>query len=739
VAKATGDAEYTDDMVLPRMLYGKILRSPYPHARIIDIDTSRAENLPGVKAVITGKDTPGRKYGVFGRTADQYALAIDKVRYIGDEVAAVAAIDEDIVEEALDLIRVEYEPLPAVFDPEEAMRPGAPRIHGVERNISGITRLDFGDVERGFQESDYIREDRFQTGGQAHCQMEPHAALASFDSSGKLTIWVPNMSPFAKRRLLARTLNLPESNIRVCKSYVGGAFGGKSEMFSLDFCAALLSRKTGRPVKITYTREEVFITTRQRHPMIIELKTGVKKDGTIIARECRVIGDTGAYNSTGLLAVWISCQGIVKTYRVPNIRYEGYCVYTNKAICGAMRGHGSIQSRFADESQLDMIAEELGIDPLELRLKNVRQSGDILPNKSKVTSCALTECIQKTAESAGWKEKRGKLPGNRGIGMGCSTGYTSVTMSPLSSSAALVKFNEDGRVTLLTGAVENGQGTETMLAQIAAEELGLKLEDIVVASADSEMCPTDIGSYLMALTFVTGNAVKLAAAQAKRQLLETASEKLGADVADLEAKDGLINIKGSPEKAVSFRELVMASLMKGTPIMGEGHYMPQTEYLNIWTGEGKSTPTYSFSAQVAEVAVDRETGKVKLFGTSVAHDCGRAINPMDVEGQLEGAIAVSQGMALSEEVLWDEGQMLNPSFSDYRMPRFPDIPEITPIIVESIDPEGPFGGKEAGEGPAHTGPAAIANAIYDAIGVRIKETPITPESILKALDEKGRR
>ena len=470
--------------------------------------------------------------------------------------------------------------------------------------------------------------------------------------------------------------------------------------------------------------------------MIIELKTGVKRDGTLMAREIRVIGDTGAYNSTGLQAVYICCDGFVRTYRCPNIKYEGHCVYTNKTISGAMRGHGSIQSRFADESQLDMIAEELGIDPVELRLKNARQSGDVLPNKVQITSCGLTECIQRATESAGWKAKRGKQPGNRGLGIACTAGTTSLNVSPLCSSAAVIKLNDDGRATLLTGAVDNGQHTETMLAQIAAEELGLTLEDVKVTAGDSESCPTDIGSYLMSLTFVTGKAVKLAAADAKRQLLEIAAERLEAEVEELDAKDRRIYVKRNPERAISFPDAVMTGLMKGIPILGKGYYMPQTEYSNMWTGQARETPTYSFCAQVAEVEVDRETGQVKLVETSVAHDCGLAINPMDVEGQLQGCVAMSQGMALSEEFIWDNGQMLNPSFSDYRIPLPLDVPEVKPIIVESVDPEGPFGAKDAGEPPAHLGPAAIANAVYDAIGVRIKKLPITPDKILQALRRK---
>lgn len=737
VAKATGEAKYTADLSLPRMLYGKILRSPHPHARILKIDTSRAERLPGVKAVIIGKDTPRKTFGLFARTADQYPLAMDKVRFIGDEIAAVAALDEDIAEEALGLIDVEYEILPAVFDPEEAMKDGASLIHEAERNISARTALSQGDLEKGFREADYIREDRFVTGRQAHSALEPHAVLATCDASGRLTLWMPNMGPFIKRALLSRALNKPVSDIRLCKAYIGGAFGGKSELFSLDFCASLLSLKTGRPVKIVYSREEVFLATRFKHPMTIWIRSGVKKDGTFTAREARVMGHSGAYHGTGILAVNIACTSFVNTYRSPNIRYEGFCVYTNTPVCGALRGHGSTQMRFADESQIDMIAEELGVDAVEMRLKNARRQGDVLPNKAVVTSCALSECIRRAVESAGWYEKRGKGSGKRGIGIGCTTGYTAVNINRLSSSAVFIKFNEDGKVNLLTGAVENGQGTETMLAQIAAEELGLPIEDIVITAGDTELTPVDVGSFTMALTFVTGTAVKRAAEDARQQLMEIASERLGAGISDMAVRNRRIYVRKSPEKGISLADAVRAALIKGMPILGKGYYMPRTEYMNVWTGEGKSTAAYTFCAQVAEVEVDRETGGVKLLSTSIAHDCGYAINPMDVEGQIEGASVMAQGMALSEETRWDEGRMLNPSLLGYKIPLALDVPRVKPIIVESLDPEGPYGGKEVGESAGHLAPSAVANAVYDAIGVRIKDLPLTPEKILKALAEKS--
>lgn len=736
IVKATGEAQFTEDIQLPHMLYGKVLRSPHPHARILNIDISKALTLPGVKAAITGKDVTGRSYGVYARTSDQHPLAKEKVRYIGEEVAAVAAIDEEIAEEALSLIKIAYEPLPAVFDAEEAMKPGAPLIHNVENNIVGRIGKKVGDVEKGFREADYIREDVFKTERQSHAQMEPYAVLASSDSTGKLTVWVPNTSPFAKRILLAMTLNKPESAIRVCKAYVGGAFGGKGELFALDFCAALLSLRTGRPVKIVYSREETFISTRLKFPMTIKLKTGVKKDGTLVAREAQVIGQAGAYASTGIMAIYITSAGLFCTYKVPNFSYESFCVYTNTPVCGAMRGHGSTQARFAEESQMDIIAEEMGLDPVEFRLKNAIRQGDIEPvTRTPVVSCALAECVQKAVEKSRWKEKAGKEDSS-GVGMACSTGWTAVKINKLCSSAAFVKFNEDGSINLLTGAVENGQGTETMLAQIAAEELGLSLKDVHIISGDTDATPVDVGSNTMSATFVTGNAVKQAAADARQQLLGIASEMLEAPPGVLETANRRVYIKERQDKGVEIASVVRTALYKGIPLIGKGYYTPKTEYLNAWSGEGKSIGSFTFLCEIAEAQVDRETGQVKLLDTTLAHDCGYAINPMDVEGQIHGGVSQSHALTLYEEMYWDGGKLLNPSFLTYAFPTSLEETSIRPIIVESAEKEGPFGAKEAGESPSHTGPAAIANAIYRAIGIRIKEIPIKPQEILKALGEK---
>ncbi|MDY6864118.1 MAG: xanthine dehydrogenase family protein molybdopterin-binding subunit [Thermodesulfobacteriota bacterium] len=741
VEKVMGEAKFTDDIVLPRTLCGKILRSPYPHARILNIDTGKAEKLLGVKGVITGKDTMGIKFGILDTPeipADQYPLAMDKVRYIGDEVAAVAAIDEDTAEEALDLIEVEYEELLPVFDPVGAMREDAPKIHDVESNLGSKIFWDFGDVEKGFNESDYIREDEFRTNAVSHSPMEPHTALAHFDPSGKLTLWASKQSPFLCHLLLAKTLGLSENQVRVIAPHVGGGFGGKVDLLATDFCSALLSKNTGRPVRISCTREEVFTSTRQRHPMIVYIKTGVKKDGTLVAKYCKNISDTGAYNSTGPVALYLSGAFLVATYRIPNVRYEGYSVYTNKSVRGAMRGHGCVQIRFADDSQMDMIAEDLGLDPIEIRVKNSLHPGDVLPNEFKVTSCGINECIKRASESIDWNKRRDRKSVEIGLGVGCGSFISGFFVPPHTSAAAMVKLQEDGGVTLITGATDIGQGSSTVLSQIAAEELGVPFDTVRVISADTEITPHDPGSFSSRVTFLAGNAVKIAVQEAKKQVFEVAAEILEANIKDLEAKEGKIYVKGSPKKNVSFHRTVMTSLLKsGNPIMGRGYYRPpNTNFPDLKTGKGNPTGAYSFSAHIAEVAIDRETGFIKMPKFVVAHDCGRALNPQQVTGQLEGSVNMGQAQALSEDIKMEGGQVLNPSFLSYGIPLSLSIPKINVISVETVDQEGPFGAKEAGEGNLVPTPAAIANAVYDAIGVRIKELPITPEKILKALEEK---
>lgn len=738
--KATGQAKYTDDLSLPGMLFGKILRSPHPHAKILHVNLSGALKVEGVKGAICGKDIPKKKYGIVPMAKDEYALSIDKVRYIGDEVAAVVATSIDSAEKAISRIRVDYEVLPAVFDPLVAMKPGAPVIHEeVPNNISASIRKEFGHVERALSESDFIFEDTFETQAVNHSPLEPQAALSMADHSGKVTLWSSTQIPFFLRRNLATTLDIPESKVRIIKPKVGGGFGQKIDLYAKDFCAAFFALKTKKPVKFVYEREEMFTSTRQRHPFQIDLKTGMKKDGTIHVQQFKVIADGGAYNSTAPLMITLACYFIMLPYRIENLLFEGFHVYTNKPVGGAMRGHGIPQVRFAVEAQLDMIAEKMGIDPLELRLKNAFLAGEPHPAKLLVQSCGFSDTLIKAAEGIGWKEKRGKLPFGRGVGLAGASFPSGVSNMSHISSGAVVKIERDGSITLLTGAADIGQGAETVISQIAAEEMGVRLEDIRITAADTEITPLDPGTFGSGVTLRAGNAAKMAAQAAKEKLFEAVAEKLEVDIHELEARNRRIYLKSQPEKGMSLKEAIKFYQYtdRPMPIIGRGSYLPPAkEPTTLLKEDGNFSPAYSFMTQAAEVEVDITTGKIKVLNMVAAHDCGRAINPMLVEGQLEGSVVGGMGQALYEDVLTEKGQVLNPSFLDYGLPTAMEVPSITSVEVETDDPEGPFGAKESGEGTQLAPAPAIINAIYDAIGVRFKSLPVTPDQVLEALERK---
>lgn len=748
VAKATGKAIYADDLKLPRMLTGKMLRSPYSHARIINIDTTKAEKLLGVKAVITGKDVNRRKIGVveaYRDIWDQESLCLNKVRYIGDEVAAVAAIDEDTALEALELIHVEYEELPAVFDPEEAMKPGAPVIHeGFKNNISIQTIIESGDVERGFRDSYRVFEERFETQCVVHCCLEPHVSVARY-LDGQLTLWTSTQIPFGIQKPLARVLDLPADRVRVITMAVGGGFGSKLEPFPMDVCCALLSIKTGCPVKINLNRKEEFETTRTRHPMIIELKTGVKRDGTILAKQARNILDGGAYSGSGIPAAFLSTLFLSLPYKIPNIKMEALRVYTNKSGAGAMRGYTAPQVHFADDSHMDIIADELGIDPLELRKKNAITPGYQTASGLKINSCAFTDTIDKISRNIGWREKRGKLKKeNRGVGVGCS-GFISgvglaVSGSPVNyTSMAIIKLHTEGFATVYTGACDIGQGSTTVLSMIAAEELGISPDKVRMVTADTEITPFDAGTCGSRVTFHAGNAIRRAAADAKAQLVAVVAEKLEANPDDLASKGGRIYLVDNPDIGMNFEDAIWAYQEKngGMEVVGRGVYRHDIEPSVYTTGIGNYAPAYTFSTGGAEVKVDLETGQVEVLKFKFAHDIGRAINPNSVRAQLEGSICMGLGYALFEQILFEKGRMLNPTFLDYKVPTALDMPETEIILVESEEPDAPFGAKECGEGSVAPVSPAIANAVCDATGVRIKNLPLTPEKILRAFKKIG--
>lgn len=736
-AKARGTAIYTDDMKLPGMLYGKILRSPLAHARIKNIDISRAVSLPGVKCVITGEDTPKVKYGnwrLFPETQDEYPLAIDKVRFIGDEIAAVAAIDNDTAEEAAELIKVEYEELPAVFDVDSSMLPGAPVIHDYcPTNVSVNRKIKYGDIDKGFAEADYVREDTFTMQAVSHAYLEPCSALAQVDPDGRITLWTSTQVPYIIQCLLASTLNMRENDIRVIKPFVGGGFGGKMELRAWEFCAAFIARKTGKPVKFTLTREEEFLTGRRRHPMKIHSKVGFKKDGTLIAKDLRIQLDGGAYNAMGPTATFLCGNFGAMLYRYPNYRFHGEHVYTNKPPASAMRGFGAPQSLYATEIQMNIAAEELGIDPVDIRLKNAQVSGDKIPDVATISSCGFIESIKAVAEMSGWNEKRKNLKPGAGIGIGCysfiSGGVFNWFNTQYPFSAAEVRVFSDGTAHLLTMASDIGQGSDTVLKQILAEELGLKMEDIKITSADTSMTPqADLGSWGSRVTLMAGNAVIDAARKIKEKLFGAVSARFNLNVIhEIECKNGRVQAVARPDYGLTFGEAVamVQKANRGEPLVARGSYTPR--------GKGLVTPAFGFGAQVAEVEVDRETGLVDVKQMWTAHDCGTVINPRSVEGQLAGSIQMGLGYALSEQFVMDKGKTLNASFVDYKMPTAADMPPSQVAHIDTYEPEGPMGAKEAGEGLASPTAPAISDAVYHATGYRCMDLPVTPEKILSCV------
>ncbi|MDD3374916.1 MAG: molybdopterin-dependent oxidoreductase [Candidatus Omnitrophica bacterium] len=743
----TGQTKYVFDLKLPGMLIGKMLRSPHPHAKIISIDTSEAEKLPGVKAIITAKDTLGIKFGsnefFFPQTADQQALEADKVRYIGDEIGAVAAIDEETADKALKLIDVQYEVLPAVFDMIEAIKPGAPQIHNARNNIALILPTNFGNVERALKESDYVREDTFYLPSAAHTCMEPHVCVGQFeDFSEKITLWTSTQAPFKIRETLAKCLKMNLNDVRVIKLAVGGGFGGKLEMLPMDFASCLLSKKAGGyPVKITYSREEEFSFSRRKHPMIYKLKSGVKKDGTLMAISGEVYADGGGYCSYGPTVLAAAMMRIFMVYKISNFRITGYRVYTNNPISGAIRGFGGVQSGFAVESHMDMLAENIGMDPVEFRLKNITTPNMVTTNKMLLTSNGLKECIEKAAVACDWKNKKGKQKNiKRGLGIGIAADVMGSKMYKSHESAgSIIKIEEDASICFLTGAADTGQGSNTALSQIAAQELGVSYERIKITAADTGITPFDTGSFASRVTFISGNATKLAALDAKKQILKVISKERNIPVEDLDiVAEEVINKKTSSvimtfEKAIE----LCYSFNYGQQIIGRGSYNPKTTPVDFRTGEGNVSGSYGFEAQIAEVEVNTETGEVKVLRMWDAHDIGKAINPQSVKGQIEGSLFMGIGYTLSENLEFKNGRVVNPNFANYRLPRSVNTCPVESILIETNDPQGPFGAKGMGEAALLPTAAAIANAIHDAVGVRIKELPITPEKILNALKTKN--
>jgi 4-hydroxybenzoyl-CoA reductase subunit alpha len=744
VNKVTGAGKYTDDFNLPGMLTGKILHSPHAHARIRSIDTSAAEAMPGVFAVVTGRQTPV-KYGILPVGHDETIFAVDKVRYVGDNVAGVAAESESVAEEALRRIKVHYEILPAWLDPEQSMLADEnliheDRAHNIEKEYHHL----FGDVEAGFANADLIREDRFDCAEVTHAALEPHSTVAKFED-GRLTVWSSTQVPYYLMRTLAATLSLPESDVRVIKPLVGGGFGGKSEVIPLEPAAAVLARQAGRPVKITYTREEVFLAHRGRPRTIVELRTGVKRDGALTAVEARVIQDGGAFCGYGPVTILYSGQLLNAMYDIPNVKFDGFRVLTNKPACGAMRGHGTVNVRFAFETQLDMIATALGVDPAEIRRRNLLKPPCVTVNGLRVLSYGYPECIDRVVEQSGWMQKRGKLPYGKGIGLAGSH-YVSGAANPIvranmPHTTINISVDRSGVVTVFSGASEIGQGSDTMQVQIVAHELGVSMDRIKLVAADTARTPVDLGSYSSRVTFMAGNAVLAAAREVRNRILAAAAVQLATAPENLEMEDGKIFSRDDPRLSISFADTAALACGGEEKFEVTGTYAPPDAARGgKFKGAGVGpSPAYSYSAQVAEVTVDTETGEVKVDRIIAAHDCGKALNPLTVEGQVEGSVWMGLGQALQEEMVWEKGRLMNAGLLEYHSASTMESPTIEPILVESHDPEGPLGAKEAGEGSLAATLPAVANAVYDAVGVWINTLPITPEKVLKALEKKGNK
>ena len=740
-AKVSGQTKFADDLSLPRMLYGRILRSPYPHARILRVDPSRAQTLPGVLAVLTGDDLPV-KFGILPVSQDEEALARDKVRYVGDPIAAVAATDEWVADEALDLIDVQFTELPHFMSIPQALAGEGEPIHGTS-NVHKAVALEFGDTEAAMRAADHVREDVVFFEGNTHLPMEQHAAVAQYAADGKLTLWTSSQTPHYVHRALGKVLDLPMSRIRVIATPNGGGFGGKSDIFSHELVAAKLAIATGRPVKITLTREEVFYAHRGRHPVLMKVRTGFTRNGRITGMQFQSFLDGGGYGSYGVASTYYTGALQATTYAIPRYRFEGVRLFTNKPPCGPKRGHGTPQPRFALEVHLDKVAEELGLDPVEIRRRNLPKSDSRTVNWLRITSCGLKDCINKVVEGSRFLERRTAMPRGRGLGFAVSSylsgAGTAIYWNDMPHSEVQLKLDRNGGVALLCGAIDIGQGSDHILAAIVAEVLGLRLEDIQLTTADTDLTPIDLGSYSSRVTFMAGNAAKSAAEKVRERLFDVTAKALDCQVDELVARDRRIYRRQQPNDGMSFAQAVQLAESEDGVVTGNGSYTPP-KLAGPYKGSGVGpSPAYSYSAAVVEVDVDIKTGEVRVPEVWIAHDIGRAINPMLVIGQVEGSVYMALGEALMEEQTFRLGLHKFPSLLEYKSPTALEAPVMHTYLVETIDREGPFGAKEAGQGPLLPVIPAVANAIYNALGIRIDEIPITPDKVLKALNARDKR
>jgi 4-hydroxybenzoyl-CoA reductase alpha subunit len=750
-AKVTGQTRFADDLAFPRMLFAKLLRSRLPHARIVRMDTAAAAAAPGVALVLTGADFP-IAFGILPVSQDEHALCQDRVRYVGDPVAAVIARSEREASDALALIQVDYEPLPTVASPEEALARTEPRIHdyGEGGNVHRLAHFAFGDVEPALAHADRVFEDLFFYEGNTHLPLEQHASVAALDADGRLTLWSSTQTPHYVHRELARALDLPAHRIRVIATPNGGGFGGKSDVMNHEIVVARAALATGRPVKITLTREEVFYAHRGRHPVLMRLKTGVQADGTIVAMDLETLLDGGAYGSYGAASTLYTGQLQTVTYHVPRFRFRACRTFTNKPPCGPKRGHGTPQPRFAQEVQLDKIAVALGKDPADLRLQQLAPANSVTANWLTIGSMGLKECIERVLEGSGWRERRGKLGAGRGLGLACGSYLCGAGLpiywNEMPHSGVQLQLDRSGRVTAFCGATEIGQGSDDVLAAIVAEVLGLDPADVKLVTGDTDLTPVDLGSYSSRVTLMMGNAAIQAAERAKALLAAAASRKLQVPAERLGFADRRVFDVEDPAKAMTFQEAIVAAEVEHGTLGTTGSYRPRRSPARYRGGGVGPSVAYSYTAAVVEAEVDPATGWVKVPKVWIAHDIGRALNPVLARGQVEGSVYMGLGEALMEEQAFRRlpprlsSALVHkiPSLLEYKSPTSLEMPEVVTYLVEEPDASGPFGAKEVGQGPLLPMMPAIANAIYDAVGVRVDEVPITPEKVLKALTEKAK-
>jgi len=750
-AKVTGLTRFADDVMLPRMLHCKLLRSPHPHADIESIDVSRAQDYPGVHLVLTGKHFP-ITFGILPVTQDEYPLAPERARYVGDPVAAVIAKDEQTAFEALDLIDVKYQLLKTISDPEEALATPEPRIHeyGEQGNIHRLQAFEFGDVNEALAKADHVFEDLFFYEGNTHLPIEQHASVAAVDGEGKLTLWSSTQVPHYIHRALANALQIPPAHVRVIACPNGGGFGGKCDLHNHEIVVSKAAMLLGRPVKICLTREEVFYMHRGRHPVLMKMRTGVTQDGKITGMHTQTLLDGGAYGGYGAASTFYTGVLQTTTYEIPRYKFDACRVFTNKPPCGPKRGHGTPQPRFGQEIQLDKIAEKLGIDPAELRLGIVAKPNTLTANWLKIGTIGLAECIRKVVASSNWKNKYRKLPEGRGVGLACGAYLCGAGLpiywNKMPQSGVQLLIDRSGQVTVFCGATEIGQGSDDVLAAIVAEVLGIDPYDVRCVTGDTGLTPVDLGSYSSRVTVMMGNAAIQAAerlrdliAQAAAEHMETLPENVGFAL-------GRVFRADDPGKLMSFREAIVLAETKFGTLGSVGSYSPPRSP-GRYKGAGVGpSPAYSYTACVVEAEVDRNTGWITVPKVWIAHDIGRAINPVSARGQVEGSVYMGLGEALMEEQVFRRlpPKLSNalvhkiPSLLEYKSLTSLDMPEVFTELVEDPDPNCPFGAKEVGQGPLLPVMPAVANAVYDAIGVRIDELPITPDKVLAALEKKAR-